>query len=64
MGKEGFKRKPTALFSADVFGYNRLTNLDEASTVKRLTTYQEIMIRLIKQQLRRIGDTPGDNIIA
>ena len=40
MNTEGFKRKPTAGFSADVVGYSRLMGGDEAATVKTLETYK------------------------
>ena len=40
MAPEDFKRKLTAVFSADVVGYSRLMSADEASTVKTLTTYR------------------------
>ncbi len=36
MEKEGFKRKLNTIFSADVAGYNRLMDVDEAATVKTL----------------------------
>ena len=40
MNTEGFKRKLTAIFSADVVGYSRLMGEDEAATVKTLETYK------------------------
>jgi len=38
MTTEGFKRKLTAVFIADVVGYSRLMGEDEAATVKTLET--------------------------
>ena len=38
MATEDFKRKLTAIFSADVAGYSRLMGEDEAATVKTLAT--------------------------
>ncbi|MHC4256634.1 MAG: hypothetical protein ACYSUL_13675 [Planctomycetota bacterium] len=36
MAGEGFKRKPTAILSADVIGYSRLMGEDELGTVRTL----------------------------
>jgi adenylate cyclase len=36
MAKEGFKRKLTAILSADVAGYSRLMGEDEAATLNTL----------------------------
>jgi adenylate cyclase len=64
MTTEGFKRKLTTMFSADVAGYSRLMGEDEAATVKTLTTYRSIMADLIKQHRGRVVDSPGDNLLA
>ena len=64
MNTEGFKRKLTTMFSADVAGYSRLMGEDEAGTVKTLTTYRDIMAELIKQHRGRVVDSPGDNVLA
>jgi len=64
MAEEGFKRKLTAILSADVKGYSRLMGEDEAETVKTLTTYRKIMGELIQQHRGRVVDSPGDNILA
>jgi adenylate cyclase len=64
MTMEGFKRKLTTIFSADVAGYSRLMGEDEAATVKALTAYREIMAGLIKQHRGRVVDSPGDNVLA
>jgi len=64
MSMEGFKRKLTTIFSADVEGYSRLMGEDEAGTVKTLTAYREIMAELIKQHRGRVVDFPGDNLLA
>ncbi|NIM97227.1 MAG: guanylyl cyclase, partial [candidate division Zixibacteria bacterium] len=50
--------------SADVKDYSRLMREDETSTVRTLTTYQEIMTTLIKQYRGRVVDSPGDNLLA
>jgi TolB-like protein/class 3 adenylate cyclase/cytoskeletal protein CcmA (bactofilin family) len=64
MGTEGFKRKLTAVFSADVEGYSRLMGEDEESTVKTLENYKGVMFTLIRQHRGRVVDSPGDNVLA
>jgi len=64
MAQEGFKRKLTAILSADVAGYSRLMAEDETFTVKTITTYREVMTSLIKQHRGRVVDSPGDNLLA
>jgi adenylate cyclase len=64
MSPESFKRKLTAILSADVKGYSRLMGENEAETVKTLTTYRKIMWELIQQHRGRVIDSPGDNILA
>ena len=64
MTDEGFKRKLTAIFSADVAGYSRLMAEDETATVKTIASYREIMASLIKQHRGRVVDSPGDNLLA
>jgi adenylate cyclase len=64
MAEEGFKRKLTAILSADVAGYSRLMAEDETSTVKTIATYREVIASLIKQHRGRVVDSPGDNLLA
>jgi TolB-like protein/class 3 adenylate cyclase/Tfp pilus assembly protein PilF len=64
MTNESFKRKLSAILSADVAGYSRLMAEDEAATVKTIATYREIMASLIKQHRGRVVDSPGDNVLA
>jgi adenylate cyclase len=64
MATEDFKRKLTAVLSADVAGYSRLMAEDEAATVKTIATYREVMASLIKQHRGRVVDSPGDNVLA
>lgn len=59
-----FKRKLTAILSADVEGYSRLMSLDEAETVKTLKACRGIISRLILNHNGRVVDSPGDNILA
>ena len=64
MAEEGFKRKLTSIFSADVVGYSRLMEDDEAATVRTLTSYREVISTLIKQHNGIVVDSPGDNLLA
>jgi adenylate cyclase len=64
MAEEGFKRKLTAILSADVEGYSRLMDDDEEATVRTLTTYRTAINDLVQQYRGRVVDTPGDNILA
>jgi adenylate cyclase len=64
MNAEEFKRKLTAILSADVEGYSRLMGEDEESTVRILKTYRKLIASLVQKQLGRVVDSPGDNILA
>jgi len=64
MAEEGFKRKLTAILSADVEGYSRLMGEDEEATVRTLTAYREVLKSLIQQHNGRVIDSPGDNLLA
>ncbi len=64
MAEEGFKRKLTAILSADVAGYSRLMGDDEIATISTLKRYREIMSRHINQFRGRVVDSPGDNMLA
>jgi adenylate cyclase len=64
MSTKDFKRKLSAILSADVAGYSRLMGEDEAETVEAITTCREIMGGLIRQHRGRVVDSPGDNILA
>jgi adenylate cyclase len=64
MSTQDFKRKLTAVFSADVVGYSRMMGQDEAETVKTLEIYKGVMFTLIRQHRGRVIDSPGDNLLA
>ncbi len=64
MTKQDFKRKLTAILSADVEGYSRLMGEDEEATVRTITTYREVMTTLIQQHSGKVVDSPGDNLLA
>ncbi|MBW1707831.1 MAG: adenylate/guanylate cyclase domain-containing protein, partial [Deltaproteobacteria bacterium] len=58
MTTKDFKRKLSAILSADVAGYSRLMGEDEAATVSTIETYREVMSTLIKQHRGRVVDSP------
>jgi adenylate cyclase len=64
MTQEGFKRKLTAILSADVVGYSRLMDDNEEATIHTLNDYREVMSNLIQQYRGRVVDTTGDNLMA
>jgi adenylate cyclase len=64
MATEDFKRKLTAILSADVKGYSRLMGEDEEATVRTITAYREIIAKVVQKQRGRVVDSPGDNILA
>jgi adenylate cyclase len=64
MTEQGFKRKLTAILSADVKGYSRLMGNDEEATVRTLTAYRSAIADLVRQFRGRVVDAPGDNIMA
>ncbi len=64
MAEESFKRKLTAILSADVEGYSRLMGEDEDATIRTLTSYRELMTTLIQKHRGRVVDSPGDNLLA
>jgi class 3 adenylate cyclase len=49
MTAEGYKRKLTAILSADVKGYSRLMGEDEEATIRTLTAYREVIDNLIRK---------------
>jgi TolB-like protein/class 3 adenylate cyclase/Flp pilus assembly protein TadD len=64
MSNAGFKRKLSAILSADVAGYSRLMGEDDDATVRTLTGHREMMFTLIRQHQGRVVDSPGDNLLA
>ncbi|MEN8799935.1 MAG: adenylate/guanylate cyclase domain-containing protein, partial [Flavobacteriaceae bacterium] len=64
MTHEGFKRKLTAILSADVIGYSRLMRDDEDATVRDLAAHRALATVIIQQHEGRVVDSPGDNILA
>jgi len=64
MAPQDFKRKLTAILSADVKGYSRLMGENEEATIRTLATYKEEMARIIERYHGRVVDAPGDNVLA
>ena len=64
MADKRFKRKLTAILSADVEGYSRLMGENEEITVRTLTDYRAIIGGLVQEHNGRVVDSPGDNILA
>jgi len=62
--QEDFRRKLTAILSADVVGYSRLMDDNEEATIHTLNDYREVMGNLIQQYKGRVVDTTGDNLMA
>jgi TolB-like protein/class 3 adenylate cyclase/cytochrome c-type biogenesis protein CcmH/NrfG len=64
MATQDFKRKLTAILSADVQGYSRLMSEDEESTIGTITAYREVITEVVQKHRGRVVDSPGDNILA
>ena len=64
MDRKPFKRKLTAIFSADVEGYSRMMSEDEDTTVRTLKAYRELIAEIIQKHQGRVVDFPGDNLLA
>ena len=64
MATEDFKRKLTAILSADVEGYSRLMREDEGATVRTITAYRKVISSIVHKHRGRVVDSPGDNILA
>jgi adenylate cyclase len=61
---QDFKRKLTAILSADVKGYSRLMGEDEEATVLTLTAYRKVISTVVQKHRGRVVDSPGDNVLA
>ena len=64
MADENYKRKLTAILSADVAGYSRLMGDDEAATVSTLKSHRKIITEKVQAFNGRVVDSPGDNILS
>ena len=54
MSQEDFKRKLTAMLSADVIGYSRLMEENEVSTVRYMEENKKLMSSLIEEYKGRV----------
>jgi len=64
MNDRHYKRKISAILSADVAGYSRLMGDDEDATVRTLTSYRNVISDLVQQHHGQVIDSPGDNLLA
>jgi len=64
MAEQGFKRKLTAILSADVLGYSRLMRDNEEATVRDIAAHRALISDIVQQHHGRVVDSPGDNILA
>jgi len=64
MAAEGVKRRLSAILNADVAGYAKLMEEDEATTVRTMESYRKTVISLIEQHNGTVIDSPGDNILS
>jgi adenylate cyclase len=64
MPEDQFKRKLTAILSADVAGYSRLMGEDEMATVSTMKSHRNLIAEKIRAFKGRVVDSPGDNILA
>ena len=59
MTTQDFRRKLTAILSADVKGYSRLMGEDEEATVRTITAYREVITGVDPEVHRgRVVDSP------
>ena len=64
MTTQGFKRRLTAILSADVQGYSILMRDDEEATIRTITTYRKAIANLIQRYRGRLVDATGDNLLS
>ncbi|HSM88412.1 MAG TPA: hypothetical protein VLT56_00160, partial [Desulfobacterales bacterium] len=64
MDPQDFRRKLTAILSADVADYSRLMGEDELATVNTLKSHRNLIAEKILALKGRVIDSPGDNILA
>lgn len=64
MADENYKRRLTAILSADVAGYSRLMGDNEAATVSTLKSHRRLITEKVQAAKGRVIDSPGDNVLA
>ena len=60
---EAVERKLTTIMCADVSGYSRLMEVDEAATLATLKLYREAMTGLMARHRGRLVSTAGDSLL-
>ena len=58
------ERRLAAILAADVVGYSRLMEADEEATARQLSTYREVVERLVAGHHGRVFGSAGDSFIA
>ncbi|HEX3179018.1 MAG TPA: adenylate/guanylate cyclase domain-containing protein, partial [Methylomirabilota bacterium] len=58
------QRKLVAILAADVVGYSRLMEEDEAATVRDLQAHQAVILPTVDRHGGRVIDTAGDGVLA
>ena len=64
MVEHHFKRKLSAILSADAVGYSRLMQADEATTIRSIEASKRLMSEVVVRFKGRVVDAPGDNLLA
>jgi class 3 adenylate cyclase len=64
MADEGFKRKLTAILSADVVRYSSLMDDNETETIRTFKNYCSAISTLISHNRGQVVDIAGDNLLA
>jgi adenylate cyclase len=64
MPAEKYKRKLSAILSADVKGYSRLMGKDEEGTISTLNVCMGVINGFIQQHRGRVVSTGGDSVLA
>ena len=64
MADENYRRKLTAILSADVAGYSRFMREDEDTTFRNLKAYRKLVSKNITAFKGRVVNSPGDNVLA
>ncbi len=60
----GIERKLTTILAADIAGYSRLMERDEAGTLERLRDCRRLLGGLVDRHRGRIANTAGDGVLA
>ena len=64
MAEQRVQRRLAAILAADVVGYSRMVEIDEAGTVGRLMTLQVDLIQpVIKEEGGRVVKLMGDGLL-